>query len=82
MLACMSLEQKIGQVMLIGLDPAETGAQFTEMTPQMAGLLAELHVGGLVLFERNVGVNTKLGIKRGLNAQWKDGGLMYAPPFR
>lgn len=34
------------------------------------------------VFERNVGENTKLGLKRGLNAQWKDGGLMYAPPFK
>jgi general L-amino acid transport system substrate-binding protein len=34
------------------------------------------------MFERNVGVKTKLGIKRGLNAQWKDGGLMYAPPLQ
>lgn len=34
------------------------------------------------VFERNLGVNTKLEIKRGLNAQWKDGGLMYAPPFK
>ena len=34
------------------------------------------------VFERNVGLNTKLQIKRGLNAQWKDGGLMYAVPFK
>jgi len=34
------------------------------------------------VFERNVGVNTKLGIKRGLNALWTDGGLMYSPPFK
>ena len=33
-------------------------------------------------FERNVGLNTPLGIARGLNAQWKDGGLLYAPPVR
>ena len=33
------------------------------------------------VFDRNVGVETKLGLKRGLNAQWKDGGLMYSPPF-
>jgi general L-amino acid transport system substrate-binding protein len=33
-------------------------------------------------FERNVGTQTPLQIARGLNAQWKDGGLMYAPPFR
>ena len=34
------------------------------------------------VFERNVGTNTKLKLKRGLNAQWKDGGLMYAPPIK
>ena len=30
-------------------------------------------------FERNMG---PLGIKRGLNALWRDGGLLYAPPIR
>ena len=34
------------------------------------------------LFERNVGKDTKLKLPRGLNAQWKDGGLMYSPPFK
>jgi len=34
------------------------------------------------VFERNVGVNTTLGIERGLNAQWTNGGLMYSPPFK
>lgn len=34
------------------------------------------------LFENNIGVNTPLGIARGLNAQWTDGGLIYSPPFR
>ncbi|ABS64591.1 extracellular solute-binding protein family 3 [Parvibaculum lavamentivorans DS-1] len=34
------------------------------------------------MFERNVGKNTPLGIERGLNAQWTDGGLQYAPPVR
>ncbi len=34
------------------------------------------------IFERNVGVDTPLKIERGLNAQWKNGGLMYAPPFK
>ena len=34
------------------------------------------------VFERNIGVNTPLKIKRGLNAQWTNGGLMYAPPFK
>jgi general L-amino acid transport system substrate-binding protein len=34
------------------------------------------------VFERNVGVNTPLKLERGLNAQWTNGGLMYAPPFK
>ena len=34
------------------------------------------------VFERNVGVNTPLGIARGLNALWTNGGLLYSPPFK
>ncbi|MCE8438589.1 amino acid ABC transporter substrate-binding protein [Rhodovulum sulfidophilum] len=34
------------------------------------------------LFEKYIGQNTPIGLARGLNAQWTDGGLMYAPPFR
>jgi general L-amino acid transport system substrate-binding protein len=34
------------------------------------------------VFERNVGVNTPLGLERGLNALWTKGGLMYSPPFK
>jgi len=34
------------------------------------------------IFERNIGVDTPLGIARGLNALWTEGGLMYSPPFR
>lgn len=33
-------------------------------------------------FERNVGKNTPLGLERGLNALWTQGGLQYAPPIR
>ena len=34
------------------------------------------------IFERNIGVNTPIGLERGLNALWTDGGLQYSPPFR
>ena len=34
------------------------------------------------IFERNIGVNTPIGLARGLNALWTDGGLQYSPPFR
>jgi general L-amino acid transport system substrate-binding protein len=33
-------------------------------------------------FERNVGPSTDIGLERGLNALWRDGGLQYAPPIR
>lgn len=33
-------------------------------------------------FDRNVGEGSPLKIQRGLNAQWTDGGLMYALPVR
>jgi len=34
------------------------------------------------IFERNVGVESKLGIPRGLNQLWTNGGIVYAPPIR
>jgi general L-amino acid transport system substrate-binding protein len=34
------------------------------------------------MFERNVGPQSSLKLDRGLNRQWKDGGLIYSPPFR
>ena len=33
-------------------------------------------------FERNVGPDTAVGLDRGLNALWTNGGILYAPPFR
>ena len=34
------------------------------------------------LFERHIGESTPIGLARGLNAQWTEGGLLFAPPFR
>jgi general L-amino acid transport system substrate-binding protein len=34
------------------------------------------------IFNRNVGPDSKLGIARGKNALWNQGGLQYAPPIR
>jgi len=34
------------------------------------------------IFEKNIGESTPIGLARGLNAQWTDGGLIYSPPFR
>lgn len=34
------------------------------------------------IFDRHLGTETVIGLERGLNAQWFNGGLQYAPPFR
>ncbi len=34
------------------------------------------------IFDAFLGPNTAIGLERGLNAQWTQGGLLYAPPFR
>jgi general L-amino acid transport system substrate-binding protein len=41
------------------------------------------HVGNYgEVYERNVGVDSKLGIPRGLNQLWNAGGIQDAPPLR
>jgi general L-amino acid transport system substrate-binding protein len=34
------------------------------------------------IYERNLGVSSRLGIPRGLNQLWSMGGVLYAPPIR
>jgi general L-amino acid transport system substrate-binding protein len=34
------------------------------------------------IYDRNVGPDTPLGLERGENGLWTDGGLLYAPPYR
>lgn len=34
------------------------------------------------IFERHIGTKTAIGLERGLNALWKDGGILYAAPIR
>ena len=34
------------------------------------------------IYERNVGPDTALGLERGINSLWTEGGLLYAPPYR
>jgi len=56
---------------------------------EMLGLSADWAKNALAVsgnygevFEKNIGENTPIGLARGLNAQWTDGGLIYSPPFR
>jgi general L-amino acid transport system substrate-binding protein len=34
------------------------------------------------MFERNIGSHSRLGVPRGLNQLWSQGGILYAPPVR
>jgi len=34
------------------------------------------------IFAATIGESTPIGLARGLNAQWTQGGLLYSPPFR
>ncbi|PVH29484.1 amino acid ABC transporter substrate-binding protein [Pararhodobacter oceanensis] len=56
---------------------------------EMLGLEADWAVRAIAasgnygeIFAANIGEQTPVGLARGLNAQWTQGGLMYAPPFR
>jgi general L-amino acid transport system substrate-binding protein len=41
------------------------------------------HVGNYAeVYERNVGLKSQLGIARGINQLWSNGGIMYGPPIR
>jgi len=55
---------------MIGLD-----AQWAARAIEAVGNYGEI-------FDRNIGPDTAIGLERGLNAQWKDGGILYAAPIR
>ncbi|TNC46600.1 amino acid ABC transporter substrate-binding protein [Rubellimicrobium rubrum] len=55
---------------MMGLEP-----QWAVQAIQAGGNYGEI-------FERNLGEATPIGLARGLNAQWTQGGLLYTPPFR
>ena len=55
---------------MIGLDP-----QWALRAIEAVGNYGEI-------FDRNIGPDTAIALQRGLNAQWSDGGILYAAPIR
>lgn len=47
LISTLSLEQKIGQVMLVGFDG-------TALTPELRDNLTRLHIGGVIYYDRNI----------------------------
>jgi general L-amino acid transport system substrate-binding protein len=67
---------------------AEEGAEAApfdpglDLEPTFAATVVE-EVGNYgEIYDRTVGPDTALGLDRGQNALWTDGGLLYAPPYR
>jgi general L-amino acid transport system substrate-binding protein len=68
------------QRFLGGVNPDGTTLDVGFGLPADANLQVVTQVGNYgEIFERHL---APLGLERGLNALWNDGGLMYAPPFR
>jgi general L-amino acid transport system substrate-binding protein len=65
---------------LLGQDGATGAALGLDAGFAVRAIAARGHYGEI--FQRNLGEDSELGLSRGLNAQWTQGGLMYAPPFR
>lgn len=59
----------------------ELGAQLG-LEPNWAVMAISAGGNYAELFEKNIGESTPIGLARGLNAQWTEGGLLYSPPFR
>ncbi len=52
------------------------------LTPDWAYRIIK-HIGNYSeSYEKHVGPSTAIGLARGLNALWRDGGIQYAPPIR
>jgi len=69
---------------LLGVTKAETGAygSWFGLEDDWAYNIIKQVGNYSESFEKHIGVNTPINIARGLNALYKNGGILYAPPFR
>lgn len=69
----------------LGLESAEDGTVFDPglglPTDFAQDVISQVGNYGEI-YDRNVGPDTALGLERGPNALWTDGGLLYPPPYR
>ena len=65
---------------LLGAE-GDMGAQLSLPADWAYNVIAQVGNYGEV-FERNVGPSTPVGLPRGINKLWTEGGVMYAPPVR
>ncbi len=66
---------------LLGVDPLK-GVEEAGLSREWArNIIAGAGNYGEI-FDRYLGKNSKINVKRGLNRLWRDGGLQYSPPLR
>lgn len=66
---------------LLGLDPTPGSAEAGLPQDWARNIIAGSGNYGEI-FDRYLGKGSEINISRGLNRLWKDGGLLYSPPFR
>ena len=69
------IRRMLGADRLQGLESLGLGTDWAVNVIEQVGNYGEIYA-------RNIGPGTPLNIERGLNRQWKDGGLIYSRPFR
>jgi general L-amino acid transport system substrate-binding protein len=73
-------EQEPEIARFLGLDDSDLGLGFDASTWVQDVIRAVGNYGEI--YDRHVGPDTPLGLERGLNALWTEGGLLYPPPYR
>jgi general L-amino acid transport system substrate-binding protein len=66
---------------LLGTDSV-AGSEAAGLKPDWARNVIAQSGNYAEIFDRYLGKNSPMNIDRGINRLWKDGGLMYSPPFR
>ena len=66
---------------LLGLEPAP-GSEEAGLSPDWAKNIIAGSGNYGEIFERYLGSQSQINIDRGANKLWKDGGLLFSPPFR
>lgn len=66
---------------LLGTDTV-AGSQAAGLKPDWARNVIAQSGNYAEIFDRYLGEKSPMNIDRGINRLWKDGGLMYSPPFR
>jgi general L-amino acid transport system substrate-binding protein len=66
---------------LLGVDPTP-GSEEIGLSPDWARNVIAGSGNYGEIYDRYLGRGSQMNIKRGANRLWKDGGLLFSPPFR